>query len=118
MLCSLDQPCGQRISLDVAQQGQQMLVTLHREALEPPLIDGPVTHGAMRNAPAYCVGVSKPPKKVGQLTVLLRPDNKVPVIGQDTISQDADWLPLVRLDQDALECLKVTLLSEHVHLPG
>jgi len=40
------------------------------------------------------------------------------MVGQDTISQDADWLPLVCLDHDALERLKVILLSEHVHLPG
>ncbi len=101
-----------------AQQGQQMVVTLHREALESSLIERPVTHSTMRDAPAHRVRVRKPSKEVRQLTVLLRPDDKVPMVGQDTISQDTDSVPLVCLDHDALERLKVILLSEHAHLPG
>ena len=52
------------------------------------------------------------------MTVLLRPDNKVPVIGQDTVRQDTYWLPLVCLNHDALKRLKVDLLPEQMHLPG
>ncbi len=72
-----------------------MVVTLYREALESSLIERSVAHSTMRNAPAHCMRVREPPKKVRQLTVLLQPDDEVPMIGQDTIRQDADWLPLV-----------------------
>ncbi len=114
-LRSLDQTCRHGISLDVAQQGQQVVVTLHRETLEPSLIEVPVPHGSVRNAPAHRVRVSTLPEEACQLTILLRPDNKVPVIGQNTIRQDTQRLPLVRLDHDPLERLKVSLLSEHMH---
>jgi hypothetical protein len=33
--------------------GQQMLVTLNREALEASLIEMPVSHGPVRHAPAH-----------------------------------------------------------------
>jgi hypothetical protein len=55
---------------------------------------------------------------VGRLTVLLRPDNKMPTIGQETIRRDTYWLPLVCIDHDALKHLKVVLLPEQLHLPG
>jgi hypothetical protein len=94
-----------------------MVVTLYRETLESSLIQVPVPHRPVRNAPAYGVGVREPPKKVRQLAVLLRPDNKVSMVGQNTIRQDTNWLPLVRLNHDALERLKVGLLAEHMHPP-
>ncbi len=95
-----------------------MVITLYREALESSLIKRSVTHNTMRNAPSHCMRVREPPKKVRHLNVLLRPDDDVPMIGQDAIRQDADCLPLMCLDHDALKRLKVILLSEHVHLPG
>ena len=95
--------------------GQQMVVTLYRETLESSLIEVPVSHRPVRDAPAHRVRVREPPKKVRQLTVLLRPDDKVPMVGQNTIRQDTNGLPLVRLNHDALERLEVGVLAEHMH---
>ena len=55
------------------------------------------------------------PEKVRQLTVRLRPDYEVPVVGQNTIRQDTNGLPLVRLGHDALERFKIGLLAERMH---
>ena len=65
----------------------------------------------------YRARVREPPEVVGQSTVLLRPRDKVPVIGQNTIRQDAKRLPQVRFNHDPLERLKFGVLTEHVHPP-
>jgi len=56
-------------------------------------------------------------KKSGQSTVILRPDNEVPMVGHNTVRQDTNGLPLVRLYHHALERLEVGVLAEHVHPP-
>ena len=61
--------------------------------------------------------VRQPPEKVRQLAIMLRPDNEVPMIGHNTVRQDADGLPLVRLNHDALERLEIGVLAEHMHPP-
>src|SRR5208337_5229294 len=48
-LRSRNTPCTHGIPLDVSQNGQQMFVALHREALESSLIKMSVTHGPMRD---------------------------------------------------------------------
>ena len=77
-------------------QRQQMVVACNRETFKPALIEVPVPERPVRNSPAHGVHVREPPDKVRQLTVLLRPHDKVPVVGQNTIRENADWLPLVR----------------------
>ena len=49
------------------------------------------------------------------LAVGLRPDDKVPVIGQDAIRQDADGVSVVGFDHDVLERLEVGVLAQEVH---
>jgi hypothetical protein len=71
-------PCTHGIPLDVAQNGQQMFVALHREALESTLIKMSVTHGPMRDPPAHRMRVPQPTEEGRDLAVGLRPDNKVP----------------------------------------
>jgi hypothetical protein len=51
-----------------------MVVTLYRETFESPLIQVPVAHRPVRNAPAYRVYVRQPSKKVRQLAVLFSPE--------------------------------------------
>jgi hypothetical protein len=94
-----------------------MVVTLNRQTLEAPLIGMTESYRPMRNSPAHGVGVRQPPKKVRQLTVVLRPGNKVPMVRQGTIRQDTDRLPLVRLKHDSLERLEIGVLAEHTHPP-
>jgi hypothetical protein len=92
-----------------------VIVALNRKTLETPLIEVSITHGPVRNAPPYCVRVRQPPEEIRQLTVLFRPDNKVPVIRQNTIGRNADGLPMVRIHYHPLERLEVGILAKHVH---
>ena len=58
----------------------------------------------------------QPTEEGRHLAVCVRPDGEVPVVGQDAVGQDADRVPLVRLDHDPLERLEVGVLAEEVHL--
>ena len=60
---------------------QQMVVTLYRETLESSLIKAPVAHCPVRDAPAYRVDMREPSKIVRQLAVLVRPGDKMPMVG-------------------------------------
>ena len=118
LLCALDQPGRDGITLDVAQQAEQMVVALDREALESSLIQVSVPDRPVCDAPAHGVRLRQPPKKVGHLTLLGRPDDEVPVVGEHTVRQNADGLPLVSLDHDALERFIIGFLAEQRHLAG
>ena len=48
------------------------------------------------------------------LTVMLRPDNKVPMLGHNSVRQDADGLSLVRANHDALERLEIGVFAKHM----
>jgi len=60
----------------------------------------PVIHGPMRDPPAHHMRVRQPTEEGRDLAVCLRPDNKVPMVRQDTVGWDADRVSLVRLDHD------------------
>jgi len=93
-----------------------MFVALHREALEPSLIQMTVPDGPVRDPPTQRMRVCHPTEEGRHLAVCVRPDGEVPVVGQDAVGQDADRVPLVRLDHDPLERLEVGVLAEAVHL--
>src|SRR5271157_3712643 len=103
-----DQPGPHSIPLDVPQDGQQMFVALHREALEPSLIQMTVPDSPVRDPPTHRMRVCQPTKEGRHLAVCVRPDGEVPVVRQDAVGQDADRVPLVRLE--------VGLLAEEVPL--
>ena len=109
-------PAPHSIPLDVPQDGQQMFVALHREALEPSLIQMTVPDGPVRDPPTHHMHVCQPTEEGRHLAVCVRPDGEPPVVGQDAEGQDADRVPLVRFDHDPLERLEVGVLAEEVHL--
>ena len=83
--------------------------------MRPPATELSPRSAPMRYSPAHGVRVRQPPKKARQLAVLFRPDNKLPLVGQNTIRQNTDRSTLVRLNHDALELLEVGNLAEHPH---
>ena len=111
-----DQPGPHGIPLDVPQDDQQMFVARHREAPEPSLIQMTIPDGPVRDPSTHRMRVCQPTEEGRHLAVCVRPDGEVPVVGQDAAGQDADRVPLVRLDQDPLERLEVGVLAEEVHL--
>ena len=80
-----DQPGPHSIPLDVPQDGQQMFVALHREALEPSLIQMTVPDGPVRDPPTHRMRVCQPTEEGRHLAVCVRPDGEVPVVGQDAV---------------------------------
>ena len=111
-------PAPHSVPVDVPQDGQQMFVARHRESLkpEPSLIQMTVPDGPVRDPPTHRMRVCQPTEEGRHLAVCVRPDGEVPVVGQDAGGQDADRVPLVRLDHDPLERLEVGVLAEEVHL--
>ena len=73
MLRPRDQPGPHSIPLDVPQDGQQMVVTLHREALEPSLIQMTVPDGPVRDPPTHRMRVCQPTEEGRHLAVCVRP---------------------------------------------
>ena len=111
-LCTRGEPGANGIPLDVPQYGQQRLAVLNWEALESSLIERTMPHGPMRDPPAHRVRVRQPSEEVGELSVCLGPDDKVPMVGQDAVRQNADRMSRVRFDDDALERLEVGVFAE------
>ena len=74
-----------------------------REALEPPLVQMPAAHRAVRHVPAHRVRVGQPAHEGGQLAVLPRPDHEVPVVPHQAPGQEPRRMPLLGLDHDPLE---------------
>jgi hypothetical protein len=52
---------------------------------------------------ALAVSECEPAKKLGHLAVFLRPQDHVPVIGHQTVSQQADWRTAHRCNHNPLE---------------
>ena len=112
-----DQPGPHSIPLDVPQDGQQMLVALHREALEPSLIQMTVPDGPVRDPPTHRMRVCQPTEEGRHLAVCVRPDGEVPVVGQDAVGQDADRVPLVRSIMTRWNASKSASLPKRCILP-
>jgi hypothetical protein len=55
---------------------------------------------------------ANPRKKFGHLVVVVRADHELAVVGQNAIGQDADRVALVGLNQHALECIEIAIVSE------
>lgn len=101
VLGPLDQVGPQGVPLDVAADGQKMLVALDGEGFETPLVE--MAGGMIVGVPAHRVGVGEPADKGGQLAVGPRPEDHVPVIGHQAVGQQADGLSLPGLGQHAFE---------------
>ena len=58
-----------------------MTIFLNRKGLESPLVEMPRSFGVVVSVPTHCVGMRQPPKEIGYLILVLRFDNKMPMIG-------------------------------------
>ena len=104
-----------RIALDVAAEGEEMIVALDGEGFEAALVEVAVADGVMGDAPAHGVSVGEPAEKIGELVVFFRPDDEVPVGGHEAEGEDADGVALVSEEEDAEEGVVVGGFSEHGH---
>ena len=70
----------------------------------------PSTFRVVMGMPSHRVGVSQPPKEVGQLRVSLWPDNKVPMIRHHHIRRQRMWNASVCFRKHSLEGSVITTL--------
>lgn len=94
----------QRIALDIATDGVEVIVLLNWKRLEAALIHGARADGAMGQVPAAGVRVGEPAKVVGEVAILARPDYQVPMVGHNREGEQPHLRPLPCLLQHLLEC--------------
>jgi hypothetical protein len=63
-------------------------VTGYWEALEPPLVQVAGPGSVMKGVPTLCVGVSEAAQEAGQLSVPLRPEDEIEVMGHQAIAEN------------------------------
>lgn len=102
------------VAFDVPHHGQVMRIRGNREGLEASLVDMSHPCGAVMGVPALGVRDSEPAKELGDLVVfaLSRPDDEVPVIAQEHVSQDSERHAFTGLCQNLLEGGKIRILLE------
>jgi hypothetical protein len=81
-------PRPQGVALDVPAHDQQVVIILDRKALEAPLVDMTAPHRVVVNVPALRMGHGKPRHKAGEITVISRPQDQMPVRGHHAIGKD------------------------------
>jgi hypothetical protein len=110
VLCPLHQVGPQSVSLDIAAHRQEMLVRLHGEGLEPPLIEVSGTGRPVVGVPALGMCHGEPAHKAGEVAVLARPEQEMEVVGHQAVSQQSHVVAGDCLGQNSLERCIVTVI--------
>ena len=90
-----------------------MVVRLHGERPEPPLINVPGAGRLMLGMPALCMSQRQPPHELRQLAVGARQEQQVEMCGHQAIGQQARSASLYRLGQCLLECRVIVVPGEY-----
>lgn len=74
-----------------------MLIALHGKGFETPLIDWPAPRGLPMSVPTLCMGDRDPTHDFGELAIVPRPQEQMPVVGHQTVRGNPDARSLVSL---------------------
>ena len=107
ILSSMHKPRPHRVSFYIAAHGVKMLVALHGERLETSLVDVPFSFTVVGLLPATSMGGSQLVHERGQLIILFRPQNKVPVVGHQTIAKNPHGDDQQRFFHNPDECFVI-----------
>ena len=99
----LDEIGPQRVSLNVAHDGQQMPIIFDRERLKSPLIKMPRSFGVVMSVPTHCMSVRQPPKELRQFGVARGANNEMPVVRHNQIGKNRKRNSGNRFFQHSLE---------------
>ena len=80
-----------------------MFILLNRKRLEPPLVQRTLPAGVVVSVVPLGVGDRQPTHELRQIAVVCRPKQQVPMVGHQTVAQEADRLPVLGLPQDLFE---------------
>src|SRR5712671_3101445 len=89
-----------------------MLVFLDLETFEAALIDMAAPQGMIMGMPAHGMSVREPLREGREFSLLLRPNDKVPMIGHQAIGEQPGRMRLQRLAEHALKGIVVAILLE------
>ena len=89
-----------------------MTIFLNRKGLESPLVEMPRSFGVVVSVPTHCVGMRQPPKEIGYLILVLRFDNKMPMIGHHDVRKDRQCHFVPGFFQHTFESYVVRFLFE------
>jgi len=102
----------QRVALDVTADGVKMLVALHRERLEPSLVQVPRAGGMMVGVPAPGVGHGQPPHEPGEIAVAVGPDHQMEMVGHRAVGEQPHVVPRHSLGRNPLERREIAVVVE------
>ncbi len=89
-----------------------MFILLDRETFESALIQMAVPDGRVRVFPTLGVRQRQPLHERGQLAVLLRPEDQVPMIGHNAPVENADGHSAMRKEQHTFEREEIIVFFE------
>jgi len=88
------------------------MLFLDLETFEAALINMAAAQGMIMGMPAHGMSVREPLREGRELSLLLRPNDKVPIIGHQAIGEQPGRMRLQRLAEHALKGLVVAILLE------
>jgi len=106
---------SQGVSLDVATNGQEMLIVLGGERLEAALVHVSAARAVPVRVPSLSVGQRQPTGESRQFAVFPRPDHQVPMIGHHAVSQQPHFRAIDRFFQNTLERVIILRLLKYRH---
>ena len=110
LLGTLHQFGAHGVGLDVAAEREEVLVLCHGKALVSPLVQVSCPPAVIVLVVPADVRHPDPPHQPPQRNVGPRPDDQMPVIGHQAVSQQSHRITLQPLDQHLLEGVEVALL--------
>ena len=110
-----DQSDPRGIALHMVHYGIEILVAFQRKRLEAALIEIPIADAEIGPLPALSVHVGHPLHEAGEVAVVLRPEDKVPMIGHPAVGTDPHGGSAKGLLHHVLKRLVVLLRAELPH---
>ena len=91
------------VAFDVAADAEEMFVLLNGEGLEAPLVERPGAAGVVVGVPAHGMRQGQPVQEVGQVAVVVRPEDEMEVVGHEAIGQQPHGPCILGLSEDAFK---------------
>ena len=115
ILGAIDKLRSQRIALDVAQHGQEMLIALDRKRFEPPLPH--VAAAAVMPVIAADVARQQPLHPATEIAVAVRPKDEVKMVWHQAPADQAHRQPLAGRFKQADEGFVILIFVKHLAPP-
>ena len=113
VLNPLRQARPHRVSLDIPQHREQVLVALHRKRFESALIQMARSAGVIVGMPPHRVRHRQPLQEFGHLRVGLRPHDQMPMVRHQRISENPQRNSLASFFEHPFERFVVRILLKN-----